>query len=138
MFLALRKMQFSNLYNFILQCFDYKSFIYHLNLELILLQITVISLSLPSKYFAVEIWKEGTCFSLNIHCYCLSSLISLLIYTKNYKVSLHNNSFDKQNVCLQTYRDNRICWKIDFFLRKMQTSPVDNLKTLWISRSALV
>ena len=25
------------------------------------------------------------------------------------KVSHHNDIFDKQNVCLQTYRDNRIC-----------------------------
>ena len=35
-------------------------------------------------------------------------------------------------VCLQTYRVNRICWKVAYFIRKMQTSRVNNSKILKI------
>ena len=37
---------------------------------------------------------------------------------------------DIWNVCLQTYRNNRICSKVACFLRKAQTSPVKNWKIL--------
>ena len=39
---------------------------------------------------------------------------------------------DIWNVCLQKYRNNRINEKVAKFLRKEQTSQVNNSKTLWI------
>ena len=33
---------------------------------------------------------------------------------------------DIWNICLQTYINNRICWKVAHFLRKIQTSRVNN------------
>ena len=42
---------------------------------------------------------------------------------------------DIWNVCLQTYRNNRICSKVAYFLRKAQTSPVKNWKILRIENA---
>ena len=39
---------------------------------------------------------------------------------------------DIWNVCLQTYKNNRICWKLAYFLRKIQTWRVNNSRILRI------
>ena len=39
---------------------------------------------------------------------------------------------DIWNVCLQTYRNNRICYKVAYFLRKIQNTRVNNSKILRI------
>ena len=45
--------------------------------------------------------------------------------------SLHDTHiFNKWNVCLQAYEDNRLCSKIGLFLRKMQTPRINNSRTL--------
>ena len=41
-------------------------------------------------------------------------------------------TWDIWNVCLQTYRNNRICYKIAYFFKKMQTSLVNNSRNLKI------
>ena len=40
-----------------------------------------------------------------------------------------------QNVCLQTYRNNRICWKLAYFLREIQTLRVNNSRILTIKNT---
>ena len=39
---------------------------------------------------------------------------------------------DTRNFCLQTLRKNKICWKIVYFLRKIQTSQVNKAGNLRI------
>ena len=41
-------------------------------------------------------------------------------------------NLDMQNVCLQTYRNNRIHEKVAFFIRKMQTLQAKNSRILRI------
>ena len=42
-----------------------------------------------------------------------------------------------RNVCLQTYRNNRICYKLAYFLRKIQTLRVNNSRILPIKNAKL-
>ena len=37
--------------------------------------------------------------------------------------------------CLQTFRSNRICWKLAYFLRNLQTSRTNNLRILMIKHA---
>ena len=41
-------------------------------------------------------------------------------------------TWDEWKVCLQTFRNNRICWKLAYFLRNLQTSRVNNPRILSI------
>ena len=42
---------------------------------------------------------------------------------------------DIRNICLQTYRNNRICKKVTYFLRKIQTSWLNYSRILWIKNA---
>ena len=42
-----------------------------------------------------------------------------------------------RNVCLQTYRNNRMSWKLAYFLRKIQTSRINNSRILRIKNKKL-
>ena len=44
---------------------------------------------------------------------------------------------DILNVCLQTYRNNRICSKVEYVLRKTQTSWANNSGILRIKKEKL-
>ena len=39
-------------------------------------------------------------------------------------------TWDMWKVCLQTFRNNRICWKLAYFLRNLQTSRANNSRIL--------
>ena len=46
-------------------------------------------------------------------------------------------SSDMQNICLQTYRNNRIRCKVAYLLRKIQTLRVNNSRILGIENAKL-
>ena len=41
-------------------------------------------------------------------------------------------TWDTWNVCLRTFRNNRICWKLAYFFRNLQTSRAVNTRILRI------
>ena len=43
--------------------------------------------------------------------------------------------WDMWNVCLQTFRDNKICWKLVYFLRNLQTLRANNSRILRIKNA---
>ena len=44
-------------------------------------------------------------------------------------------TWDMRKVCIKTFRNNRICYKLAYFLRKMPTSQVNNSRTLRIKNA---
>ena len=44
-------------------------------------------------------------------------------------------TLDLWNVCLQTFRNNRICQKLAYFLRNLQTLPINNSRILRITNA---
>ena len=44
-------------------------------------------------------------------------------------------TWDMWKVCLQTFRNNRTCYKLAYFLWKLQTSQANNLRILWIQNA---
>ena len=59
---------------------------------------------------------------------------NLIIYLLIYFIFLISNH-DMWKICLQTFRNNGICYKLAYFLRNLQTSRVNNSRILRIKNA---
>ena len=67
----------------------------------------------------------------------LLKIISRRLHIKTPFTFLDMCTWDMQNVCLQTFRNNRICQKLAYFFRNLQTSLANNLRILWNKNAKL-
>ena len=62
-------------------------------------------------------------------------IISRRLHIETPFTFLDMHTWDMQKVCLQTFRNNRICWKLACFLRNLETSRANNLRILKIKKT---
>ena len=61
---------------------------------------------------------------------CPYLCLHMKIICSRFQVKAHSTFWHMWNVCLQTFRNNRIPYKLAYFLRNLQTSQTFNLKIL--------